>query len=37
VAPPEAAWGAHFQVRTLSAFRPSMRGTFRYAASFDGL
>ncbi len=35
VAPPEAAWGAHFQVRTLSAFRPTMRGTFRYAAAFD--
>lgn len=33
--PPEPAWGAHFQVRTLSAFDPAARGRFVYAAPFD--
>lgn len=34
---PEPAWGAHFQVRTLDAYRADVRGTFRYPAPFDGL
>jgi putative acetyltransferase len=34
VDPPEPAWGEHFQVRTLSAFDPSMGGMFAYAAPF---
>lgn len=33
---PDAAWGAYFQVRTLTAFRP-VRGTFAYAAPFSSL
>ncbi|WP_204044354.1 GNAT family N-acetyltransferase [Acrocarpospora phusangensis] len=37
VEPPDPAWGAYFQVRTLSAYRPSMKGGFRYAEPFDGL
>jgi putative acetyltransferase len=37
VLPPEPAWGAHFQVRPLSAFDTSWQGTFRYAAPFDEL
>jgi putative acetyltransferase len=35
VQPPVAAWGAHFQIRALSAFDASWHGTFRYAAPFD--
>ena len=27
-------WGPHFQARALSAHRPGLRGTFRYAAPF---
>lgn len=34
---PDPSWGAHFQVRTLTAYRPRMRGHFRFAAPFDGL
>lgn len=34
---PEAAWGSYFQVKTLSAWSPSITGTFRYAAPFDDL
>lgn len=34
---PDPAWGAHFQVRTLTAYRPRMRGRFRFAAPFDEL
>lgn len=37
IAPPDTAWGEYFQVRTLTAHRPGVRGTFRYAAPFDGL
>lgn len=36
IEPPEAAWGAHFQVRTLDAYA-GQRGRFRYAAPFDRL
>lgn len=31
---PDPAWGEHFQVRTLSAFEPSVVGTFSYASPF---
>jgi putative acetyltransferase len=31
---PEADWGAHFQVRTMSGFRGGIRGKFAYAAPF---
>lgn len=37
IEPPEAAWGAHFQVRTLSSFDPAQRGRFVYAAPFDSV
>ncbi|MGE3288410.1 MAG: GNAT family N-acetyltransferase [Dehalococcoidia bacterium] len=33
---PDAAWGAYFQVRTLTAFRP-VSGVFAYAAPFSSL
>ena len=35
IAPPVAGWQPHFQVRVLTAYRPSVRGTFRYAEPFD--
>lgn len=34
--PPDPAWAAHFQVRRLSAWDGSLRGTFRYAPAFSG-
>jgi putative acetyltransferase len=34
---PEPTWGDNFQVRPLSAYRPEIRGQFRYAPAFDGL
>ncbi|RZS41152.1 putative acetyltransferase [Herbihabitans rhizosphaerae] len=37
IEPPEAAWGAYFQVRTLEAHRPEITGTFRYAEPFERL
>lgn len=37
ITPPVAEWGAHFQARTLSAYRPSIRGAFAYAQPFDDL
>jgi putative acetyltransferase len=37
VHPPEASWVEHFQVRTLTAWRPSMTGTFRYATPFTAI
>lgn len=37
VDPTEPLWGEFFQVRTLTAYDPSIRGTFRYAAPFDDL
>ncbi|WP_128379756.1 GNAT family N-acetyltransferase [Streptomyces cavernae] len=33
--PPDASWGEHFQVRTLTAYDPAVRGTFAYAEPFD--
>ena len=35
--PPEPAWGAHFQVRTVSAFDATARGRFVYPAPFDAV
>lgn len=35
--PPVADWAPHFQVRTLTAHRASLPGTFRYAPAFDRL
>jgi putative acetyltransferase len=37
ITPPDPAWGDHFQARTLAAYAPSVRGSFRYAAPFDDL
>ncbi|MEM9034362.1 MAG: N-acetyltransferase [Actinomycetota bacterium] len=37
IEPPEAGWGAYFQVLTLSAWTPDISGPFRYAAPFDDL
>ena len=37
VLPPVASWADHFQVRTLTAYEPSLRGTFAYAAPFGAL
>lgn len=37
VLPPEPGWGDHFQVRTLSAYRPEVSGQFRYATPFESL
>jgi putative acetyltransferase len=35
--PPDPAYGAHFQVRLLTAARPEITGAFRYADAFDAL
>ncbi len=37
IEPPDPTWGVHFQVRILTAHRPDVTGTFRYAAPFDDL
>ncbi len=37
IAPPDPAWGVHFQVRTLTAHDPTITGSFTYAAAFDEL
>jgi putative acetyltransferase len=37
VAAPDPGWGSHFQVRPLTGYRPSVTGTFRYAAPFADL
>ncbi len=37
ITPPNAAWGDYFQVRTLTAYRPELHGTFHYAAPFDAI
>ena len=34
VLPPEPAWGAHFQVRTLTAYGPHVVGPFAFAPPF---
>jgi putative acetyltransferase len=35
IQPPVAQWKAHFQVRTLTRYTPSLAGTFRYPEPFD--
>lgn len=34
---PDPEWGTYFQVRTLTAYTPSVRGAFTYARPFDDL
>ncbi|MDF9752447.1 N-acetyltransferase [Arthrobacter sp. ES3-54] len=36
VAPPEAGWGAHFQLLPLAVWPGGVSGTFRYAGPFSG-
>ncbi len=35
IAPPRPHWRPHFQVRTLTAYQPDVRGTFAFASPFD--
>ncbi len=35
VTPPRPHWEQHFQVRTLAAYQPALRGTFAYPEPFD--
>jgi putative acetyltransferase len=35
IIPPDPAWGKYFQVRTLTAYDPTLRGEFTYAEPFD--
>jgi putative acetyltransferase len=35
ITPPAADWQPHFQIRVLTAYRPSVRGPFRYAEPFE--
>jgi putative acetyltransferase len=35
ITPPVTDWQPHFQVRLLTAYRPSVHGPFRYAEPFD--
>jgi putative acetyltransferase len=35
ITPPVPEWAPHFMVRTLSAYRPELRGAFAYAEPFD--
>jgi putative acetyltransferase len=37
IEPPDPSWGAHFQVRPLSTYDPTMRGPFAYAPPFNEL
>jgi putative acetyltransferase len=37
ITPPDPAWGAYFQVRTLTAYDPALRGAFAYAEPFTRL
>lgn len=37
VVAPDPAWVPHFQVRPLTAYRPSQTGNFRYAPAFERL
>jgi putative acetyltransferase len=37
IAPPVPEWRPRFQVRTLTAFPDSLRGTFSYSEPFDRL
>jgi len=35
ITPPQPQWEPHFQVRTLTAYRPGLRGPFAYPEPFD--
>ncbi|QIQ03537.1 GNAT family N-acetyltransferase [Streptomyces liangshanensis] len=35
ITPPNASWGPHFQVRTLTAYSNDLQGQFAYAEPFD--
>jgi putative acetyltransferase len=35
ITPQQPKWAPHFQVRTLAAYEPSLRGAFAYAEPFD--
>ncbi|WP_192752337.1 GNAT family N-acetyltransferase [Actinopolymorpha pittospori] len=35
ITPPDPAWGDHFQVRTLTAYEPSLQGAFVFAEPFN--
>ena len=37
IRPPEPQWEPHFQVRTLTAYRPALRGPFAYPEPFDNV
>ena len=37
ITPPEPQWEPHFQVRTLTAYRPRLRGPFAYPEPFDNV
>ncbi|MGH8277004.1 MAG: GNAT family N-acetyltransferase [Steroidobacteraceae bacterium] len=37
ILPPVPEWRPHFQVRALTGYHPSLRGTFRYSKPFDRL
>lgn len=37
IEPPVPEWRPHFQVRTLTAYDPALRGTFSYAKPFEAL
>ena len=37
ITPQRPEWAPHFQVRTLTAYDPSLRGAFAYAEPFDRL
>lgn len=37
VDPPEAAWGAYFQVKPLTTWSSAITGQFRYAEPFNEL
>lgn len=37
ITPPRPEWAPHFQVRTLAAYHPALRGAFAYAEPFDRL
>jgi putative acetyltransferase len=37
IEPPDPAWGEHFQVRPLAAYRADVTGTFEYSAPFRWL
>jgi putative acetyltransferase len=37
ITPKDPGWGEHFQVRTLTAYDPAVRGEFAYPEPFDRL